>query len=298
MRRFVLALLAAAVPIAAAAETRPVALVVTGAEGAFVPDIRAEEVRVLENGEARELVSFEKDDRPLAVVLVMDTSSGAATVFRVHAFDAVSAFVARLPAGSKCTLWTTGDHPRKVGDLEGDRPKVEKRVAQGFGLEGTNTLLDTLVDAAESLGREAGRRRALVAVSGAGGRPHEPLSRRRDLTGAQGGRARARRHVPRGRERHDGLAHGPRHPPGHAQPHDRAGGRRRADPIRPRAGHGGRFESVPTVIGVSRIMESLGAELGGQYRLRYAAAEGKGPRRIEVRLARQGVRWSVAVDSP
>lgn len=298
MRRFVLALLAAAAPIAAGAETRPVALVVTGAEGAFVPDIRAEEVRVLENGEARELVSFEKDDRPLAVVLVMDTSSGAATVFRVHAFDAVSAFVARLPAGSKCTLWTTGDHPRKVGDLEGDRPKVEKRVAQGFGLEGTNTLLDTLVDASESLGREAGRRRALVAVSGAGA-GHTNLSPG-DVT-SRVRKAGARVLGVMYREGASGttgslmglgtLRDTPNLTIVQAGDHERIlSGLAQ--------GTGGRFESVPTVIGVSRIMESLGAELGGQYRLRYAAAEGKGPRRIEVRLARQGVRWSVAVDSP
>ena len=55
---------------------------------------------------------------------------------------------------------------------------------------------------------------------------------------------------------------------------------------------------MPAVVGVSRILESLGAELGGQYRLQYAAAEGKGPRRVEVRLARPGVRWRVTVDSP
>ena len=127
MRRFVLALLAAAAPLAAAAgDTRSVALVVTDAEGAFVPGIRAEEVRVLENGEPRELLAFEPDERPLAVALVLDTSTGAARVFRGTAFDAVWSFVSRLPAGSKCTLWTTGDHARKIGELKGERPEVEK----------------------------------------------------------------------------------------------------------------------------------------------------------------------------
>ena len=123
---------------------------------------------MLENGEPRELLAFEPDERPLAVVLVLDTSTGAARVFRGTAFDAVWSFVSRLPSGSKCTLWTTGDHARKIGELKGERPEVEKRVAQGFGFEGPNALLDTLVDAADSLGRESGRRRALVAVSGAG----------------------------------------------------------------------------------------------------------------------------------
>jgi len=61
---------------------------------------------------------------------------------------------------------------------------------------------------------------------------------------------------------------------------------------------GGRFESVPTVLGVSRLLESLGAELGGQYRLRYAGSDAKGPRQVDVRLGRTGVRWRVAIDSP
>jgi hypothetical protein len=51
-------------------------------------------------------------------------------------------------------------------------------------------------------------------------------------------------------------------------------------------------------MGTSRILESLGAELGGQYRLRFAPTDAKGPRRIEVRLARSGLRWRVAVDTP
>ncbi len=214
MRCFVLALLAAAAPLGAAAgDTRAVALVVTDAEGTFVPGIRAEEVRVLENGEPRELVAFERDERPLAVVLVLDTSTGAARVFRGPAFDAVWSFVARLPSGSKCTLWTTGDHPRKIGVLEGERPAVEKKVAQGFGLDGGNTLLDTLVEAAESLGRESeSAPRPRRGVRG-GGRPHQPLARRRGVAGAQAGGARARRDVPRGRERQRRLPHGPGHPP-------------------------------------------------------------------------------------
>jgi hypothetical protein len=297
MRRLLLALLALSATLGAA-ETRRVALVVTDAGGAFVPDVRGEEVRVLENGEARELVSFESDTRPLAVVLVMDTSTGAARAFRGQAADAVSAFLARLPSESRCTLWTTGDHPRKVGELKGERPEIEKRVGQGFGLEGTNTLLDTLVDAAEALGRESGRRRALVAVSGAGAghtnlAPGDVTSQVRRL----GGRVL-------GVMYREGEAGGAGSLMGLDVPRDSANlsivGADDHERILSALAQstGGRFESVPSVMGVSRILESLGAELGGQYRLQYAAAEGKGPRRIEVRLARQGVRWRVAVDTP
>jgi hypothetical protein len=299
MRRFVLVLWVAAGPLGAAAENaRSVALVVTDAGGAFVPDIRAEEVRVVENGEPRELVAFERDERPLAVALVMDTSTGAGRVFRGMAFDAVWGFVSRLPPGSKCTLWTTGDRPRKVGLLEGERPAVDKRVAQGFGVDGANTLLDTLVDAAQALGRESGQRRALVAVSGAGAghtnlspgdvssRVRKPAARVLGVMYREGGSAGAGSLMGLDNPRDTanltivGAVDHERVLSGLAQ------------------GSGGRFESVPAVLGVGRILESLAAELGGQYRLRYAAMETKDARRIEVRLARSGVRWRVAIDTP
>jgi hypothetical protein len=299
MQRFAVALLAAALSAAAAdADTRAVALVVTDAQGAFVPDVRADEVRVLENGEVRELASFERDERRLAVVLVLDTSTGAARVFRGQAFDAVAAFLSRLPAGSKCTLWTTGDHPRKIGVLEGERPEVDKKVAQGFSFEGPNALLDTLVEAAEALGRESGRRRALVSVSGAGA-GHTTLS-----PGDVSSQVRKGGALVLGVMYREGESGGAGSLMGLDVPRDvanltivGAGDHERVLSGLARA-TGGRFESVPTVLGVSRLLESLGTELGGQYRLRYAGSDAKGPRQIDVRLARTGLRWRVAIDSP
>jgi len=296
--RFLPALLAAAIALPAlAVEVRPVALVVTDARGGFVADVRAEEVKVLENGELREVVSFEKDDRPLVAVLVLDTSASATTVFRGQAYGAVSAFVARLPTDARCTLWATGDHPRKIGDLGGDAKAIEKRVSQAFGVGGTNTLLETLVDAAEALGRESGRRRALVAVSGAGA----------GHTNLAPGEISARVRKPGGRVlgiMYREGATGAGSLMGLDSPRDTsnlsivgAGDHERILSGLAQS-TGGRFESVPTALGVDRILESFAAELGGQYRIRYAAAEGKGPRRIEVRVARPDVRWRVAVDTP
>ena len=299
MRRIALALWAAAAPLGATAEdARSVALVVTDAEGAFVPGIRAEEVRVLENGEPRELVALERDERPLAVVLALDTSTGAARVFRGLAFDAVWSFLSRLPPGSKCTLWTTGDHPRKIGVLEGERLAVEKKIAQGFGGDGGNTLLETLVDAADALGRESGRRRALVAVSGAGA-GHTTLS-----PGDVSSRVRRAGARVLGVMYREGESAGAGSLSGLDAPRDAANltivgpGDHERILSGLAQGTGGRFESVPAVLGVGRILESLAAELGGQYRLRYAPADTKGPRRIEVRLARSGVRWRVVIDTP
>ncbi len=160
-----------------AAEPRGLALAVSDAQGQFVADLRGDEMRVLENGEPRELARFERDERPLAAYLVLDTSAGAARVFRTQAFDAVWTFVSGLPAGSRCTLWTTGDRPRKLGVLDGERKAVDKKVAQGFAIEGANTLMDTLAEAAGVLAGESGKRRALVVLSGSGA--GHPAARRR-----------------------------------------------------------------------------------------------------------------------
>jgi hypothetical protein len=63
-------------------------------------------------------------------------------------------------------------------------------------------------------------------------------------------------------------------------------------------GTGGRFERVPSALGAARAFGSLTQELAGQYRIRYLPGEAGGPKRVEVRIARPGVRWRVMVDSP
>jgi VWFA-related protein len=289
---------AAAPGLVFSAEPRHLALSVSDAQGQFVADLRADEVRVLENGEPRELAQFERDERPLAAFLVLDTSAGAARVFRTQAFDAVWTFVSRLPAGSKCTLWTTGDRPRKLGALDGERKAVDKKVGQGFALEGANTLMDTLVEAAKALSGESGKRRALVVLSGsgAGHTNHSP----NDVT-TEARRSRAPVFA---------LMYG-------EGEFATAGSLRLGDTPRDASnltivgatdherilsglaqGTGGLFERIPSALGAGTAFGPMAAELGGQYRILYLPGEGQGARRVEVRIARPGVRWRVSVDSP
>lgn len=298
-RLFVLLAFFILLPLSAlAAETRTVALVVTDDQGIFVPDIRPDEVRLLENGEPREIASLERDDRPLSLALVLDASDGALVVFRVHAPGAVVGFLARLPATSRTTLWTTGERSRKVGELKGDQAAVEKKVAQGFGVGGTNALLDTLVDAAASLEGESGRRRALVAVTGrwsghTSWAPGDVSSRVR--------RAAARVF---GVMYHEGESAKVGSLMGLDTPRDAANltvvGPE--DHERTLTGlaqaTGGHFESVGTGLAVAHQLGAFAAELGGQYRVRFAVGDAKGPRRIEARVLRPGVHWRVTVDSP
>ena len=300
MRRLGLAGLAVlAAPVALfAADPKPLALAVHDAQGQFVADLRADEVRVLENGEARELAGFERDERPLACALVLDTSLGASRVFRTQAFEAVWSFVSKLPPESKCQLWGTGDRPRKLGALDGERKDVEKKVGQGFASEGGNVLMDTVVEAAKSLERESGKRRAMVVLTGAGAghttyTPNDVTAAARKAgapvftvmydEGEAAGAGQLRM-IDGPRDANNLTIVGP-------NDHERVlSGLAQ--------GTGGHFERVANAAAAPVPFQSLATELGGQYRLRYVPAEIKGPRRVEVRVARPGLRWRIAPDSP
>jgi hypothetical protein len=63
-------------------------------------------------------------------------------------------------------------------------------------------------------------------------------------------------------------------------------------------GTGGRFERVASAAGAGAPFQAFAADLGGQYRLRYVPGDAKGPKRVEVQVARAGVHWRIALDSP
>jgi hypothetical protein len=288
----------AAPPLVLAADPRPFGLVVLDAQGQFVADVKAEEVRVLENGELRELAGYERDERPLAAYLVLDTSEGAARSFRTQAFDSIWTFVSSLPKDARCTLFSTGERPRKLGALDGERTDVEKKVGQGFAMEGPNALMDTLVEAAGGLARESGKRRALVVLSGAGA---GHASYTPGEVGAQGRKPMAAVIALMYGEGQAGgagslrLGSGPRDAENltivGAPDHEKIlSGLAQAT--------GGRFERLPSALGAGAAFATLAGELGGQYRVRYMPGAVQGPRRLEVRVARPGVRWRVTLDNP
>jgi VWFA-related protein len=305
MRRLGPALIASLAPLltlapspSTAADLRPLALAVFDEQGQFVADVKRDEVRVLENGEPREVAGFERDERSLAAVLVLDTSVGAGRVFRTQAFDAVWGFVSRLPQGTRCTLWTTGDRPHNHGALGSERKDVDKKVGQGFASEGTNALMDTVGEAATALARESGKRRALVVLTG-NGAGHTSATPA-DVTGAArkaGGPIFALMYDEGAGASAGSLTLGMA--PRDADNLTIVGP---ADHERVLSGlaqgTGGRFERVASAAGAGAPFQSFAADLGGQYRLRYLPSDAKGPKRVEVRIARAGLHWRIALDSP
>ena len=147
--------------------SRTVTVTVTDEKGAPVSGLAREDVALIENGVARDVVSFSLDRRPLTVVFLLDTSEAIQPAYRLHVVPAVTAFFAGLPEGTQFALWTLGERPQKRVDYTDDKARVDqalKRVAPAGG----STLLDALVEATKDLKKKEGEHSAVVVVSATG----------------------------------------------------------------------------------------------------------------------------------
>ena len=152
----------------APAQVRTLSVAVVSNKGTVgVEGVTPEEVAVLENGAARDLVRFEPDTRPLTLAVIVDTSEPMASPFRLSVLPEVERFLTRLPAGTKTTLWTTGDRPTRLVDASTDPAEAGRALRRAF-LRGGNTLLDALVEAAADLRKKEGERSMIVVVTGLG----------------------------------------------------------------------------------------------------------------------------------
>ena len=273
------------------AEVRTVTFSITDEKGAPVTGLLADEVALLENGAARGVSRLERETRPLMVAVIVDSSEPIATLYRLNVVDAVTRFLARLPEGSRYTLWTTGDRPTKVLELTDDASLAGKALKRVFP-RGGNTLLDALVEASSDLKQKEGERTAVVVVSGnglgftnfdrfqvveralknahrfmvvnfqEGAAPGDPVLGSNDAMGRVG---RADYDYVLG-----ALA-------------DRSGGLR---------------ETPLSSMGVQRSLEKVAAALGGQYRITYATLPDLKDRKLEVKVARPGVKVVVGASQP
>ena len=276
-----------------AADVQTVALVVTDASGTFVADLDKSQLAVFENGEPREVLGLERDERPLALAVVLDTSEPVESAYRLQVAEAVGAFLAGLPEKSRFTVWVTGERPQRVLEQGGKTPP-QQALLKVF-LMGGNTLIDALVESAQRLEGQHGRRRAILAVTGAGPgytswNPGECVRR------VSQARARVL-----GMLFHEGEAAPVPIISGHGTGAEatRVGSGEHEYVLNGLAkATGGRFESLPSSIGVAQTLQSFLADLQGQYRLRYATVRDRGPRNVQVHVNRPQVRWRVVVDSP
>jgi VWFA-related protein len=273
----VLALLLVQAAPAADAEVRAVSLTVTDDKGNAVEGLGTEDVVVLENGVARDVVSLKLDRRPLNLVLLVDTSAAVEGAFRLTMLDAIVGFLGRLPPGSKYALWTTGDRPTKLVDFTDDASAASRALPRVVP-QGGSTMLDALVEASEDLRKKAkeGERTVVAAVSAVG-----PEFSSRD-----------RFRVVDDAQKNADLFMALLIEEGRTDFDNRAGYDFVLSGLTRKSG--GLYETTLSAMGVDSGLRKLGAQVRSQYRLSYATIPEMKSRKIEVKVARPGVKVRVS----
>jgi len=259
---------------AAEVEVRAVTVTVIDEKGEPVEGLAREEVALIENGVVRDLTSLEQDRRPLSLVLLVDTSAAVASAYRLTIVEALAGFLSRLPPGSKFSIWTTGDRPTRLVELTDDVAAASRALTR-VAPQGGNTMLDALVEASEELKKMEGERTAVVAVTAVG----VEFSSRDRYRVAQEARKNA------------GLFMAVRIDEGVTDFENRSGYDYVFDDLTKRTG--GLYESTLSVMGVDAALRKLSAHLRAQYRLSYATVPDLRNRKIEVKVARPGVKVRV-----
>jgi von Willebrand factor type A domain len=257
------------------AEVRTLTASIVDDNGAPVSGLTRQDVAVIENGVAREVASVEPDGRPLVVAVLVDTSREIASEYRLHVIDALAEFLQRLPEGARFTIWATGDRPTRLTELGNDVPAAVKALRSTF-LTGGNTLLDALVEATRDLKKEEGSETAVVVVTGL----TTNLGNRDRFTSASEALKNADLFL--------------------AVAYDEGSGELDA---RTNYGFvletltrqtGGLFETPVSVMGVRSALDRIASLLRARHRIRYATLPEVKDRKIQVQIARPGVKVFMA----
>ncbi|HEX9187352.1 MAG TPA: VWA domain-containing protein [Vicinamibacteria bacterium] len=254
-------------------EVRALTVTLLDGKGAVVEDVSPSDVALLENGVARDIVSFKPDRRPLSVAILVDSSAAVGSSYRLNVVDAVLGLVARLPDGARYALWTSGDRPTKVVDHTDDRQAAGPALRM-VAPQGGNYVLDAVAEASADLRKLAreGDRTAVVVVT---------------FTGPEFSYRDKYRAAEEGEKNVDLLL---------AAQIDAGGDdfetRSNLSYVLDRVARatGGRYDVVLSSMGVDDALRKLSPHLRSGYRLTYATVADLKRRKLEVSVARPGTK--------
>jgi hypothetical protein len=167
MLTLLLALALSSVPAAlqaTAEHVREVPVAVYTKKDAPIDDLRAEEVEVKEDGKKRIVVGLERDQRPVDVALILDSSVEMGDQYRATLVAAAMEFWAALPPEARLTVWTCGGKVSHAVDF-GVEPAAAEATLQQVAVGGPVFALDTLIDASRHLQKERAKRRVVIIVT-------------------------------------------------------------------------------------------------------------------------------------
>jgi len=141
--------------------TGAVVISVLDRSGAMVTDLRSDEVTLAETGQARVVQRVERDLRPLAMAVLVDSSEMMGKGFLRDLGDPVMDFLESLPPAVDKTLMTIGTPPEVISLQDPARARTSLKARPPFG---KLSLYDGLAEACDRLAQKKGTRRAVVIV--------------------------------------------------------------------------------------------------------------------------------------
>ena len=250
-------------PAPSAAVTGAVSVSVVDKSGHNVPDLTAAEVVVKENGQSRELKRVERDVRPLALAVLLDSSVALGNQFRNELVDPVMDFLERLPPETDRTLITIGTPPEVVALQDPAQARAALKAKVPFG---KIDLYDGLTEACGLLGAKKGMRRVVIVVTSEGFTDDD--------------QAIARAAVAKASPLVLAIQFGPT---GVYQPD--------LDGIVKWTG--GRYEPIGAASGVGKLLQRFLPDLEAPWLVMYETPSATGKREVDVKVTRKGVKTRV-----
>jgi VWFA-related protein len=231
----------------------------------LVTDLQAGDFTILEDGAVRPIVSFSSEPPAGAIALAFDTSLS----MEPHLWSARKAaldFVASRPAPSNLSLLTFNDDVYLEQDFTTDRSAVGAALAAARAGGSRTALYETLRVGSRHLAKQAGPRTLVIFTDGMDTRDEDDGRLRTAIEAAQGADV-AIYGIAWGTEASASLA-------------------------RMALGTGGEVYGARSAGELRGAFAAIGEALGSRYLLGFepSTPERAGYRRIEVRVARQGVR--------
>ena len=138
---------------------------VTDEHGRFVPNLRAEDFRVYEDGVAQNIQQFEAERGPVSIGIALDTSGSMVGEKIVAAEAALNRFVFDLlGSDDEMFLYRFDSRPRLVHGWTENREAIRQALGS-IRPEGGTALYDTVAEALPLTARGSRPKRALVIIS-------------------------------------------------------------------------------------------------------------------------------------
>jgi VWFA-related protein len=134
-------------------------------EGRYVPDLKAEEFNVSEDGAEQKVAFFATVSEPFSVVLMIDTSASTTVEKMRQVQDAAVAFTEQLREGDRVKVISFDDEVRDLCDFTSERAALASAIRATRPGKGTK-LYDAFDLAFRALGRLKGRKAVIMLTDG------------------------------------------------------------------------------------------------------------------------------------